>query len=465
MSVPQRIGRYEIAAPLTAGGMAEILLGRLVGPSGFERPVVIKRILPHLSRSPGFVAMFLDEARIVAKIRHPNVVTVLELGQDGDELFLALEYLEGETVGSVAHRVSSEGSRVPPVLAAYVVAEACAGLHAAHEFVGEDGAPQEIVHRDVSPQNLFVTYDGRVVVLDFGIATAKGRLTRTETGALKGKLEYMAPEQCLGEPLDRRVDVFALGIVLYELTTGTRLFRRHGQLATMEAITREPVVPPSRLVDDYPSCLEPICMRALEREREDRYATAAHMRRDLLAAIRELETPSDPEPSDALGKLIRELFEERATEKRLLLQQLRDGQRITHVPATDIDEAFAAPSSHKEAVARAEPRQAPSRVRRVAVVVAAVTALGATLALTARQHPPAAAERAVSPSPSSRVAASAASVASSVASVASASVALDAGLEAAPRSAPPKKRAPPPASPPSPRPPPSSSAPPFRRFE
>src|SRR5262249_34122249 len=185
--LPLRIGRYEIVAELASGGMAEILLARLVGPSGFERPVVLKRILPHLAREPEFVHMFLDEARIVAGITHPNVVQVQELGKDGNELFLAMEYLEGETLWGLMRRLAVRGERLDTPLAVRVIVQACAGLHAAHELVDADGHPVNLVHRDVSPQNLFITYAGQVKLLDFGIAKAADRITRTETGVLKGK--------------------------------------------------------------------------------------------------------------------------------------------------------------------------------------------------------------------------------------------------------------------------------------
>src|SRR5262249_34107635 len=211
VALPRTIGRYEVVGELATGGMAEIFLGRLVGPSGFERPVVIKRILRQLSHKESFVAMFLDEARIVAGIRHPNVVQVQELGQDTGELYLVMEYLEGESVASLVRRLVAQGERVDYALAAHVVAEACAGLHAAHEA-------QNLVHRDVSPQNVFITYDGHVKVIDFGIAKTEGRMAQTEAGQVKGKFGYMSPEQCKADPLDRRSDVFALGIVLYELS-------------------------------------------------------------------------------------------------------------------------------------------------------------------------------------------------------------------------------------------------------
>ena len=173
----ERVGRYEVAGRLATGGMAEILLGRLVGPSGFERPLVIKRILPHLAEQQSFVSMFLDEARLAAQIRHPNVVSVSELGQEGDDLYLVMEYLEGENAAGLIRRSMVTGKNTDFALCAYIVAEACAGLHAAHELTDPDGNPLRLVHRDVSPQNIFVTYGGAVKVLDFGIAKAADRIT------------------------------------------------------------------------------------------------------------------------------------------------------------------------------------------------------------------------------------------------------------------------------------------------
>src|SRR5262245_24036371 len=208
MDLPvQSVGSFEIVGHLATGGMAEILLGRASGPSGFERIAVIKRVLPHLASEPRFAQMFLDEARIAALIRHPNVVQIHELACEGDQLFIVMEYLEGESVAGLLRRLIAQQTRLPPALAAHIVAEACCGLHAAHELVDHSGRPLGVVHRDVSPQNIFVTYDGAVKVLDFGIAVARDRVTKTETGQLKGKFEYMAPEQCLGKALDRRADL------------------------------------------------------------------------------------------------------------------------------------------------------------------------------------------------------------------------------------------------------------------
>lgn len=316
--------------------MAEILLARLVGPSGFERPVVIKRILPHLSREQRFRNMFLDEARIVAAIRHPNVVSVHELGQEGGELFLVMEYLEGESASSLARRLVAHRKLLSFGLCAHLMAEVAAGLHAAHELRGLDGKSQGLVHRDVSPANVFVTYSGAVKVLDFGIAVAADRVSRTEVGQVKGKYAYMSPEQCVAGPLDRRSDIFSMGTVLYELSTCRRLFKRESDMLTLQAICHGGVPRPRDLIPEYPLELEDICLRALAKRPEDRYPTALEMRRDLLEVARNLNGSKVPEES--LTKVMRRLFEDRIGEKRQMLSRLRAGQVPGRLPAADIDD-------------------------------------------------------------------------------------------------------------------------------
>jgi hypothetical protein len=342
-SVPDRIGRYEVLGELATGGMAQILLARLRGPAGFERAVVLKRILPHLARSESFTAMFLDEARTVARIRHPNVVQVQELGREGSELVLAMEYVEGESIAGIMKRALSTQRKVSPALAAYIVAEACSGLHAAHVATDLDGKPLEVVHRDVSPQNVMVTYDGQVKVLDFGVARAADRTTLTEAGQVKGKFEYMAPEQCHGKRVDRRTDVFALGIVLYELVAQRRLFKRATPLETMRAICEQSVVPPCRVDATFPPRLEAIVLRALGRRPEDRYPSAVEMRRELLAAVAELGPP-DEGGNEALARWMASTFADRIAEKKELLRRARAGDDLTHVPAGEADEAVEVPS-------------------------------------------------------------------------------------------------------------------------
>ena len=387
-----KVGRYEVVGPLATGGMAEILLGRIVGPSGFQRPVVIKRILPHLAREKGFVEMFLDEARIVAGIRHPNVVQVHELGHEGDELFLAMEYLEGESVAGLVKRLRAHDEQLDLSLVAHIVAEACGGLHAAHELVDPEGNKQNVVHRDVSPQNVFITYSGEVKILDFGIAVAADRVTRTETGTFKGKFEYSSPEQCKGQALDRRSDVFALGILLFEMATGKRLFKRHGQLATLRAICELPLLRPSEVMPDFPAVLEDIVMRALDRDPEKRYPTALAMRRDLLAAVRDLSVEVAPE--ERLGSVMHRLFADRVTEKAAMLRRVEAGAEVDDIPAPETDDSIEIPMAFDScstpppadlpatlvvAMQAEEPQRAATRRRRAPFALATAGALAVLL--------------------------------------------------------------------------------------
>ncbi|MEQ8978850.1 MAG: serine/threonine-protein kinase [Deltaproteobacteria bacterium] len=341
-NVPTKIGRYQILGLLGTGGMAEVLLGRLEGPSGFERPVVIKRILPHLSRELHFVDMFLDEARIVAGIHHQNVVNVHELCRVDDELFMVMEYLEGESAAGLARRLSMKRKLLSFGLCTHVLADICAGLHAAHTMKDLDGKPQHLVHRDVSPANIFITYTVDVKILDFVIAVAIDRTSKTEAGQVKGKYAYMSPEQCQGKPLDRRSDIFSLGTVLYELSTCRRLFKRTTDMLTLEAICSEDVVAPSKLVNNYPAELERIALKALQRDRNDRYQTALEMRRDLLALSQELNRGKVPEVS--LAKVMHKLFEDRIDQKRSLLTRIHAGDNVTSVPVAETDASVELPN-------------------------------------------------------------------------------------------------------------------------
>ncbi len=334
-ALPHQIGRYEILGLIGTGGMAEVLLGRLKGPRGFERPVVIKRILPHLAREQRFVDMFLDEARIVAGIRHQNVVHVHELGQSNNELFLVMEYLEGESVAGVARRLSSKKKLLSFGLCAYVLADACAGLHAAHELKDPDGRTQGLVHRDVSPANIFVTYAGGVRLLDFGIATAEDRVSKTEAGQVKGKYAYMSPEQCMGYKLDRRSDIFSLGIVLYELSTCRRLFKRSSDMLTQQAICTSDAPSPVELVSHYPEPLAAICLKALNRDPSLRYQTALEMRKDLLDVAQALNGGRVPEES--LARVMKKIFPDRLEEKRAMLRRIKEGEDLTSVPPAETD--------------------------------------------------------------------------------------------------------------------------------
>jgi len=284
VTAPARLGRYELVGHLATGGMAEIYLARLAGEAGFEKTVVVKRLLPELVASPAFVAMFLDEGKLVARLDHPNICEVYELGREGAEYYLAMPFLDGIASHELIAR-PREPDRIAQLrVAAGVVVQACAGLHHAHELRDADGAPVGLVHRDVSPSNLFVTSAGVVKVLDFGIAKVRGA-AETEAGTVKGKSQYMAPEQVLGDPLDRRADVFALGIVLYELCTHQRLFKRPSDYLAARAILEEPIPRADAVDPAVPAALADVIAKALAREPSGRYATARELADAVNAAL------------------------------------------------------------------------------------------------------------------------------------------------------------------------------------
>jgi len=261
--------------------MAEVFLARDRGIRGFEKLVVVKRILEQRRDDAQAVRMFLDEARLMAALDHPNIVHVHEVGRARGGYFFVMEYVRGADVRTIQRASARTAVRVPLPLALGLVAEAAAGLHHAHEKRGPDGAPLAIVHRDVSPSNILVSFGGAVKVADFGIAKWAKQESETRTGGLKGKLTYMSPEQCRGEPLDRRSDVFSLGVVLYELCTGTRLYQGPGDFDILNQIVTQDAPPPSLRWPDCPSALERVILRALARVRDQRYGTA----RELAAAL------------------------------------------------------------------------------------------------------------------------------------------------------------------------------------
>jgi serine/threonine-protein kinase len=380
--LPSKIGRHQVVGYIATGGMAELFLAKEQN----GRPVVIKRILPHLARQASFVSMFVDEARIGALAKHPNLVEVIELGQVGTDLFLCMEYLVGENLAGLVRRLVKRKERMSYGLAAYIVAEVCDGLHAAHELTDERGNRLDLVHRDVSPQNVFVTYGGDVKLLDFGVATAAYRLTQTASGEVKGKYAYMSPEQCRGEPLDNRSDIFSLGTVLYELTTQRRLFKRPNELQVMKAICDEPVPRPSREIDDYPDVLEAICMRALARNRKDRYATAAEMREDLLAAIAKLGLEGDPH--EALASKLARLFGDRIESKRHLLDRVRSGGDLGELLRAEVDEQVDVPIVSHATPTPIRPPTPKTHRRTIAAVfaLAIVAGIGVGAWLRERRH-------------------------------------------------------------------------------
>jgi len=279
------LGRYRVVDEIGIGGMASVHLARMDGPGGFQKWVAIKKIHPHLVEDESFVQMFLDEARVAARISHPNVATVFDLGKHEDTYWIAMEYLHGEPLREVMRRTEELGTAMPPEIACRVIADAAEGLHAAHELLGKNGEKLGLVHRDVTPHNLFVTYDGVTKVVDFGIAKFASRMSHTRAGTLKGKLAYMSPEQVHGEGIDRRTDIFALGVVLWELTTGQRLFRMESDLDTLAKVQECNVLRPSTLIRGYPVDLEKIVMKALAKNRGERFKTARELSRALQSLL------------------------------------------------------------------------------------------------------------------------------------------------------------------------------------
>jgi serine/threonine-protein kinase len=279
------LGRYRVVDEIGIGGMASVHLARMDGPGGFQKWVAIKRIHPHLVEDQTFIHMFLDEARIAARISHPNVATVFDLGEHEDTYWIAMEYLHGEPLREVMRRTEEITAPMPPEIACRVIADAAEGLHAAHELLGKNGEKLGLVHRDVTPHNLFVTYDGNTKVVDFGIAKFSSRMSSTRAGTLKGKLAYMSPEQVHGEGIDRRTDIFALGVVLWELTTGQRLFRMESDLDTLAKVQECNFPRPSSIVRGYPIDLEKIVMKALSKNRGERFKTAREFSRALQSLL------------------------------------------------------------------------------------------------------------------------------------------------------------------------------------
>jgi serine/threonine-protein kinase len=281
------VGRYALHDVLAAGGMAQVHFGRLVGPAGFARLVAIKRLHAHYAHDREFVAMFLDEARLAARIRHPNVVSIIDVVAEKGEAFLVMDYIAGESLSRVIRALTARGERIPPPIAAAIISSALEGLHAAHQVTGDHGEPLGIVHRDVSPQNVLLGADGIVRLIDFGVAKAGGRLHQTRRGEIKGKMAYMSPEQLAGEATTAATDIFAAGVVLWEMLTGERLFRADTPAAIAALVLAGATSRPSgraAMARTLPTAthraieaLDDVAMRALARSPAKRFASAREM--------------------------------------------------------------------------------------------------------------------------------------------------------------------------------------------
>ncbi len=283
-SIATIVGRYALFDEIASGGMAAVHYGRLLGPSGFSRTVAIKRLHPHLAKDAEFAAMFLDEARVAARVRHPNVVPTLDIISEGNQLFLVMEYVQGESLARMLRAAKRAESPMPPSVAAAIIVGVLHGLHAAHEAVNEKGEPLGIVHRDVSPQNILVGLDGIPRLVDFGVAKAIGRVQQTREGQLKGKIAYMAPEQIRGANPTRLVDVYAASIVLWEMLTGERLFGGENDVTVLErALHHDPEAPSTRN-KEVTTAFDEVVLKGLSRDPSSRYTTAREMARAIESA-------------------------------------------------------------------------------------------------------------------------------------------------------------------------------------
>ncbi len=312
------LGRYELLLPIASGGMAMVWAARLKGTRGFQKIVAVKTMLPKLSEDEQFEQMFLDEASLASEIHHPHVVEILDLGEQQGVLFLVMEWIDGVPLNQIM-KAARAASGVPIPVAVRIAMQACGGLHAAHELRNGEGKLVGLVHRDISPQNIMVTYDGVAKVVDFGVAkaTAFGG-GATVAGQIKGKVAYMAPEQVRGGALDRRVDLFAMGIVLYALTTGKHPFRRESEAATMYNICApQPVMPPRKVVPDYPHELERIVLQALAKDPDRRFQSATEMLRALDQLPGELRASTDEE----VAIFVRNLFGAKREERQQALSE------------------------------------------------------------------------------------------------------------------------------------------------
>jgi serine/threonine-protein kinase len=371
---------------IAAGGMATVHLGRLSGAAGFARTVAVKRLHPQFAKDPDFVSMFLDEARLAARIRHPNVVPTLDIVETDGEIHLVMEYVHGASLARLMRAGVDAGTPPDPWIIATILSGVLHGLHAAHEATNEQGVPLQIVHRDVSPQNILVGIDGVARVVDFGVAKAVGRLQTTREGQVKGKFSYMAPEQITGREVTRRADIYSAGVVAWEALTSRRLFRADNEAAIVRAVLRDRVPLPTELAPDLPSELDAVVMRALDRHPARRFETAREM-------ALELERCGGIVPASEVGAWVESLVHTELAAKQTRIAEIErmtsepPGVRLP-LPADGASQMRSEVSSI--AVAPSRPPPPPTTGSRFAFgagffVAAALAGLAALLLLT-REH-------------------------------------------------------------------------------
>ena len=384
----RNVGPYRLVASLGRGGQAEVYLAIRRGPAGFSKLVVVKSIRPEMEDDPRFREMLMSEARLAARLHHPNVVQTLEVGDDGGHCYIAMEYLDGQPLHKVVRAARASGGIGLPVAAA-IVSDMLAGLHCAHELRDWDGRSLEVIHRDVSPQNVFITYEGEVKLVDFGIAKAATGGEVTQAGIIKGKAAYMAPEQALGLPIDRRVDVYAAGIIFWELLSGRRLFSMADTPDASRKLLGDSTPPVASVASGIPPDIAAVADKALARERDQRFATAAEMRQALESALE--KGGARKARREEVGRFVADLFER---DRRWWRDRIRESIAATesetpteHTPAA-LPELRLPQMPTGETLKPVAPRRVPRKVvvgASVALVVAGV--LGSQLWRTLRPKP------------------------------------------------------------------------------
>ena len=378
----RRLGRYELLSELGTGGMATVWLSRVCGPGGFERHVAIKRIHTHLLRDARFVDMFLDEARIAARVQHPNVCPVFDFGEHQGTFYIAMEHVDGASWTDVRTALDDDEAQVGSVerqaFVARIAADAADGLHAAHEACDPDGIPLDVVHRDVAPANLYVRWDGVVQVLDFGCARARSSIFRSSFGEARGHVAYVAPEVLRGKEPDRRADVWSLGVVMWEMLTGRRLFERTAIHDTLFAVADAEVLPPSLFDASIPEELDRIVMRALERDPADRWSAARDVSRALRRFLHTLDVPME---APDVAELMRRLFPSRGGKKPRPSRD-RDGARDEEPSAGPLPVLLPAPRSPWQPILTELRAAVRSRPVIAAMVLGLAVGLGGTFIAT-----------------------------------------------------------------------------------
>ncbi len=382
-TMPARFGKYTLIRKLAVGGMAELFLALQRSMAGFEKLIVVKRVLPHLAQDESFIEMLLAEARIAATLNHPNIGHIYDVGEVDGQFYIAMEHIHGEDLRSLVRQMKKKNVTAFPLEHALaIVLGCCSGLAYAHEKRDLDGEPMGIVHRDVSPQNILVTFTGDVKLVDFGIAKAgRGQMEDTGSGQLKGKVPYMSPEQAQGEDLDNRSDVFSLGIMLFELCTGRRLFRGKNEMETLRKIVEDEYPQPRQLNPNLSPRLEEIILRSLEKDQRRRYQSARDMQADLEDYIRSEQLKVS---SLSLGSWMQDLFREKLDQQKQLLQE---GRQLADVIAAQVAEEERENTLSGAYASRVRQKPA-SKVPWILLAVVMLSAAGGLTWLLTRPPPP-----------------------------------------------------------------------------